>query len=116
MKRITAIIAAASAIAVAVTCTPTASASVYSPHACGVGSGGWVTASWATSCPFARNIAEQWVEGRCWRFRGCHGNVYSPVTDETYSLVCLAHGYYPEHIHCMALKTRAWIDFTYSGG
>jgi hypothetical protein len=111
MKRIITILAAAAVFA-----TPAvAHASLRSPHRCGIGHGGYVTASWATSCDFAQNIARDWISGRCYKRTYCCGRVYSPVTRKVYMLFCQAHRHFPEHVYCGAAGTTAWIRFTYSG-
>ena len=111
-RKLAAIIACAAATLS--TTAATAHASTYSPHGCGIGNGGTVTASWATSCPFARGIATAFVQGDCSDSDGmCAGHVYSPVTGETYRVVCSVRGHYPESVYCDATGTPAWVRFIY---
>jgi hypothetical protein len=112
MKRLLIIIVVLAALATPVIITSSAHAE-GSPHSCDIGGGGYVTASYSTSCSFATNIVHSWLEGDCWQHAFCSGHIHSPSTDETYIVSCFSYGHYPEHLDCVAKGTPAWIKFTY---
>lgn len=53
--------------------------------------GGGVYAGADTSCPFAQNVAADWPNT---------GNVYSPVTGQSYTMTCTGPGTYEDVVTC----------------
>ena len=53
--------------------------------------GGGVYAGADTSCPFAQNVAADWPNT---------GNVYSPVTGQSYDMTCTGPGTYEDVVTC----------------
>lgn len=83
MKRLIALAAVLAAIT-----TPAAALAGTSPHSCH-NAYGTMSASYATSCPFAATAARQWIVlGQYAARQVTRFSTWSPVTDETYPFTC----------------------------